>query len=29
MTTIELNAELYRAMGEIANDENLLVNPML
>ena len=24
MTTIELNAELYRAMGEIANDENLL-----
>ena len=25
MTTIELNAELYRAMGEIANDENLLV----
>ena len=25
MSTIELNAELYRAMGEIANDENLLV----
>ena len=24
MSTIELNAELYRAMGEIANDENLL-----
>ena len=24
MTTIDLNAELYRAMGEIANDENLL-----
>ena len=24
MTTIELNAELYRAMGEIANDANLL-----
>ena len=25
MTTIELNAELYRAMGEIADDETLLV----
>lgn len=24
MTVIELNAELYRAMGEIANDETLL-----
>ena len=24
MTTIELNAELYRAMGEIADDETLL-----
>lgn len=24
MTTIELNAELYRAMGEIANDKSLL-----
>ena len=24
MTTLELNAELYRAMGEIANDETLL-----
>ena len=25
MTALELNAELYRAMGEIANDETLLV----
>jgi hypothetical protein len=24
MTAIQLNAELYRAMGEIANDETLL-----
>ena len=24
MTVIELNAEIYRAMGEIANDETLL-----
>lgn len=24
MTALELNAELYRAMGEIANDETLL-----
>lgn len=24
MTAIELNAELYRAMGEIADDETLL-----
>lgn len=24
MTALELNAELYRAMGEIADDENLL-----
>ena len=25
MTALELNAELYRAMGEIADDETLLV----
>ncbi len=24
MTALELNAEIYRAMGEIAEDENLL-----
>ena len=24
MTALELNAEIYRAMGEIANDETLL-----
>ena len=29
MSTIELNAELYRAMGEIADDETLLVKVLL
>ena len=29
MSTLELNAELYRAMGEIADDETLLVKVLV